>query len=477
MTSPNIFAPPPSPSPNSPSPDAVYSVKQLAAELRDLVEDKFREVWVEGEISNLAEPRSGHKYFSLKDDDAVMRCVLFKNRLFGGARRPADGMQALVRAKASVYGARGDLQLIVEHLEDAGEGALRRAFELLRRRLAAEGLFSEAHKKPLPACPRSIGVITSKSGAALHDIRVTLARRFPLARLVVYPVAVQGDSAADDVVEMLTVANRRRDAEVLIVARGGGSLEDLQAFNSEAVARAIFASELPVVSAIGHETDFTIADMAADRRAPTPTAAAEIVAPDMAGLLGDLRRLSARLRDGVQRALDDSRLRLDYTAARLTHPRDKLRLGVERRRALAGELLHLSNRRIERHRQWLQRQTAALRYRSPQVTLAANRARMTDSRARLTAAARAALADARARLERLTATTRALSPLHTLQRGYAILTDRGGGDGGDGDDGGDGGDGRRAVITDARQTRRGQALTARVAHGQFICVVDRPVEE
>jgi len=467
---PDMFAPP-----STPARDAVHSVKSLVTALRDAVEDQFRAVWVEGEITNLGEPRSGHKYFSLVDDAAAIRCVLFKNRLFQSACRPGDGMRVLLRAKASVYGARGDLQLIVEHLEAAGEGALRREFERLKRQLGAEGLFSDARKKPLPAYPRSIGVITSKSGAALHDIRVTLARRFPLARLVIYPASVQGARAVEDVVAMLAVADRRRDAQVLIVARGGGSLEDLQAFNSEAVARAIAACGLPVVSAIGHETDFTIADMVADRRAPTPTAAAEIVAPDMARLRADASRLAARLCDAAQRALDDARLRLDYTAARLTHPRDRLRLAAEHRRALAGALLHCIRQSLARRGQLIERQTTALRYCSPQVTLAANRARLTDARARLTAATGARLADARARVERATVATRALSPLHTLQRGYAILTDR--------DGGGDGGGNtqhnadRRTVITDARQTRRGQTLTARVARGQFICVVDRPVEE
>lgn len=470
---PNLFSPPPN---SSPAPDAVYSVKKLASELRNLVEGRFREVWVEGEISNLSEPRSGHKYFSLKDDDALIRCALFKNRLLQGARRPADGMQALLRGKVSVYEARGDLQLIVEHLEDAGEGALRREFERLRRQLAAEGLFAEQNKKPLPPCPRVIGVISSPSGAALHDIRVTLKRRFPLARLVVYPATVQGARAVDDIVGMMEVANRRRDAEVLIIARGGGSLEDLQAFNSEAVARAIFASELPVVSAVGHETDFTIADMAADRRAPTPTAAAEMVAPDMAQLQDDLRRLAGRLCDGVQRALDDSRLRLDYTAARLTHPRDRLRLATQQRRALAGELLHLINRRLGNHRQRIHRQAAALRYHSPRAKLAADRRDLAATHRRLASAAAARLDSARARLDRQTYATRALSPTHTLQRGYAILSARGDGGDGDGGDGdGDGGDG--TVITDATRTHRGQVLTARVARGRFTCTVDEVLEE
>lgn len=438
----------------------VYSVKRLAGELRTLVEGRYREIWVEGEISNLSQPRSGHQYFSLKDDQAVIRCALFKNRLLQGAGTPADGMKALLRGRVSLYEPRGDLQLIVEHLEDAGEGALRREFERLKRKLSAEGLFDDRHKQPLPACPNSIGVISSPSGAALHDIRATLKRRYRLARLVVYPASVQGERAADEIIAMLDIANRRRDAEVLIVARGGGSLEDLKAFNDERVARALFASRLPVVSAVGHEVDFTIADLVADRRAPTPTAAAEMAAPDLAQLQTDIDRQAGRLRDGVQRAIDDLRLKLDYTAARLTHPRDRLRLAEQSRRALAGELLHLINDRLGRHRQLVRQQAAELRYHSPQAALAHNRRDLAATRHRLTAAAAARLKAAGHVLDHLAGELHLMSPAHTLERGYAILHNE-----------------RREVVSDAGQTRQGQVLTARVARGQFWCVVDKRVEE
>ncbi|MDD9856817.1 MAG: exodeoxyribonuclease VII large subunit [Gammaproteobacteria bacterium] len=438
----------------------VYSVKRLVGELRDALETRYGEIWVEGEISNLSEPRSGHKYFSLVDDDAALRCALFSNRLRQCANAPADGMQALLRGRISVYATRGDLQLIVDHLEDAGEGALRREFERLKRQLSAEGLFADRHKQPLPACPGSIGVISSPSGAALHDIRVTLKRRYRLARLVVYPASVQGERAADELIDMLDIANRRRDAEVLIVARGGGSLEDLQAFNDERVARAIFASQLPVVSAIGHEVDFTIADLVADRRAPTPTAAAEMVAPELAQLQTDIDRQAGRLRDGVQRAIDDLRLKLDYTAARLAHPRDRLQLAEQSRRALAGELLHLINDRLGRHRQLVRQQAAELRYHSPQAALAHNRQDLAATRHRLTAAAAARLKAARHVLDHLASELHLMSPAHTLERGYAILHDE-----------------RREVVTDADKTRKGQILTARVARGRFLCVVEGRVEE
>jgi len=438
----------------------VYSVRRLVGELRALVEGGYREIWVEGEISNLSQPPSGHKYFSLKDDDAVIRCALFKNRLLQGAGAPADGMKALLRGRVSLYEPRGDLQLIVDHLEDAGEGALRREFERLKRKLAAEGLFAEEAKKPLPAYPNSIGVISSPSGAALHDVRVTLKRRYPLARLVVYPASVQGERAADEIVAMLDTANRRRDAEVLIVARGGGSLEDLKAFNDERVARAIFASKLPVVSAIGHEVDFTIADLVADRRAPTPSAAAEMVAPELARLQSDIDRQAGRLRDGVQRAIDDLRLKLDYTAALLTHPRDRLQLAEQSRRALAGELLHLINGHLGRRRQFIRQQAAELRYHSPQAALAHNRQDLAATRHRLTAAAAARLKAARHVLDHLAGELHLMSPARTLERGYAILHNQ-----------------RREVVTDAGKTRKGQVLTARVARGQFLCVVDERVEE
>lgn len=258
----------------------IHSVTDLNRAARLLLESGLTSLWVEGELSNFARPSSGHWYFSLKDAQAQVRCAMFRqrNQLVGFV--PREGVQVLVRARVTLYEPRGDYQLQVEHLEEAGLGALQRAFDELKKRLAAEGLFAAEGKRPLPYAPQRIGVITSPTGAALRDILHILARRFPAAEVIVYPVPVQGEAAPAAIVRALQLANLRAECQVLIIARGGGSLEDLRAFNDERVARAIAASELPIVSGVGHETDFTIADFAADARAPTPSGAAQLVSPD-----------------------------------------------------------------------------------------------------------------------------------------------------------------------------------------------------
>ncbi|MGH8305399.1 MAG: exodeoxyribonuclease VII large subunit, partial [Steroidobacteraceae bacterium] len=273
----------------------VYSVARLNREVRVLLERGLGVVWVEGELSNFSQPSSGHWYFSLKDRDAQLRCAMFrmKNSLLGFT--PRAGAQLLVRGRISVYEARGEYQLIVEHLEEAGVGALKREFERLKTRLAAEGLFALQRKRALPRFPQRIGVITSASGAALRDILHILARRYPPAAVLIYPTPVQGAAAVPALVAALGTASARAECDVLIVARGGGSLEDLWAFNDERVARAIHASALPVVCGVGHEVDFTIADLVADARAPTPSAAAELVVPDRAACLEAVARTAQRL--------------------------------------------------------------------------------------------------------------------------------------------------------------------------------------
>ncbi|MGE5241377.1 MAG: exodeoxyribonuclease VII large subunit, partial [Bacteroidota bacterium] len=273
----------------------IYTVARLNREARAMLEGGFPPLWIEGEISNLSRPASGHLYFSLKDAQAQVRCAFFRQyqRTRGAALK--DGLHVLARARVSLYEGRGDFQLIVEYLEEAGEGALRRAFDALKLRLAQEGLFDAAHKKPLPRLPRRVGIITSTSGAVLHDILTTLKRRFPAIAILVHPVPVQGEGAAERIAAAIRVAGQRRDCDALILARGGGSLEDLWPFNEEIVARAIHACPVPIVSGVGHETDFTIADMAADARAPTPTAAAEMLSPDQQEWLAQFARLENRL--------------------------------------------------------------------------------------------------------------------------------------------------------------------------------------
>ena len=257
----------------------IYSVSRLNREARAVLEGGFPLLWVEGELSNLAQPASGHIYFSLKDPAAQVRCAMFRSKRLLLGFKPANHQQVLVRARVGLYEGRGDFQLIVEHMEPAGEGALRLAFERLKQKLAAEGLFDAATKQPLPAMPRQVGLITSPTGAAVRDLLTVLERRFPALPVLIYPAQVQGQSAAAELVAALDLANERAECDILILARGGGSLEDLQAFNDEALARAVHRSAIPVVTGIGHEIDLSIADLVADQRGATPSAAAELVAP------------------------------------------------------------------------------------------------------------------------------------------------------------------------------------------------------
>src|SRR5213080_4349874 len=297
------MAPSPDRSAGAPPAREVYSVTRVNREVRALLERGLPVLWVEGELTNFSQPSSGHWYFTLKDREAQLRCAMFRMRNALVGFTPSASAQVLVRGRISVYEARGEYQLIVEHLEEAGVGALRREFDRLKAKLAAEGLFALEHKRGLPRFPRRIGVITSPSGAALRDILHILARRFPPAPVLIYPTAVQGAAAAPALVAALEIASGRAEVDVLILARGGGSLEDLWAYNDERVARAIYASRLPIVSGVGHEIDFTIADFVADARAPTPSAAAELVAPDGAACLQFLARSAERLAAAMRREL------------------------------------------------------------------------------------------------------------------------------------------------------------------------------
>ncbi|MGH8444356.1 MAG: exodeoxyribonuclease VII large subunit, partial [Solimonas sp.] len=316
----------------------IYQVSELAEVLRALIEDALPSVWVQGEISNFSRPASGHWYFTLKDARGQLRCAMFKNANLYVRPQPRDGDAVLLRARLSFYTARGDLQLICEHMEPAGEGALLRAFEELKRRLASEGLFDEHVKRDLPKRPRAIGIITSATGAAIHDMLTTLARRYPLAPVYLFPVPVQGAEAPPAIVRALAQLPRRAPVDVILLARGGGSLEDLWAFNDERVARAIRACAVPVISGVGHEVDVTIADFAADLRAPTPTAAAEQVAPDIADWLLALRGHENRAAVAVERRLQHAAQRVDDQARRLyaQHPGRRLRERGARLRELDG---------------------------------------------------------------------------------------------------------------------------------------------
>ena len=394
----------------------IYTVSRLNREARILLESGLPALWLEAEVSNFARPASGHWYFTLKDAAAQVRCAMFRGSNARVRVTPRDGMQVLVRARVGLYEPRGDYQLIAEHLEEAGEGALRRRFEELKARLAAEGLFDAGLKRPLPALPRRIGVITSPTGAAIRDILHVLARRFAAVPVLVYPVPVQGAGAGAEIAAALALANRRAEVDVLILARGGGSLEDLWSFNEEIVARAIRASAIPVISGVGHEVDVTIADFAADVRAPTPSGAAELVVPDRAEWLRALAGVAERLAQSGHRRIARARERLAWLGGRLArvHPRERLTLRAQR---------------------------------------------LDELEARLGRALAQALAAARARLRTASRTLNAVSPLATLERGYSILATAAG-----------------SVIRAARDVRAGDEVTARTSRGTVRATVIRTDE-
>ncbi len=306
-------------------PVQVYSVSELNRLTKLILEETFPLIWLEGEISNLARPSSGHWYFSLKDSKAQVRCAMFRMQTMRLKFTPQNGMQVLVQAKVSLYEGRGEFQLIAEHMEVAGDGALQRAFEALKKQLFEQGLFATEFKKPLPKLPTCIGVVTSPTGAAIRDILSVLKRRFPTIPVIIYPTAVQGEQAAPQIVNAINKANLRKECDVLLVSRGGGSLEDLWPFNEESVARAIFASQIPIVSGVGHEIDTTIADYVADQRAPTPSAAAELVSPDRLDWQHKVTQLQARLHHHVHNTLAKAEVQLTHLRQRLKHPGQVIR--------------------------------------------------------------------------------------------------------------------------------------------------------
>jgi exodeoxyribonuclease VII large subunit len=404
--------------------DAVLSVSSLNRSVRDLLETRFPLVWVGGEVSNLTLARSGHTYFSLKDEQAQVRCVLFRHRGQLLDWTPREGMQVEVRAVVTLYEPRGEFQLNVEFMRRAGLGALYEAFQRLKDRLAAEGLFDPALKRPLPAHPRAIGVVTSLRAAALRDVLTTLARRNPAVPVIVYPTAVQGEGAVGEVVAALERAGRRAECDVLILCRGGGSIEDLWSFNDERVARAIRASPLPIVVGVGHETDSTIADFAADRRAPTPTAAAELASPDRAELLSRINSLVERLHRRMARDLETRMQLLDQLTRRLVHPARRLQSQSVLLAQLVARMGQATERTLERERWRLAGLVERSRRRLPQVgSLGQHTAHLAS---RLQTASSQLLTERQARLRALVRSLAALDPHAVLERGYSIARDRDG---------------------------------------------------
>jgi exodeoxyribonuclease VII large subunit len=438
-----------------------YTISRLNREAKLLLETGFPALWVEGEISNLARPTSGHLYFCLKDSSAQIRCALFRGAARLLAARPQDGMRVLVRARVTLYEGRGEFQLIVEHLEEAGEGALRCAFEALKARLAEEGLFLIDRKKMLPALPRRIGVITSPTGAALRDILTTLKRRFPAIPVLLYPVPVQGEGAAEKIADAIALASARADCDALIVARGGGSLEDLWPFNEEVVARALFACEIPVVSGVGHETDFTIADLVADIRAPTPTAAAELLSPDQSEWRGLFAQREERLNKLMRRFFTESQQHVDWLSTRLVRPDRHVQLARERLQGLYRRLCFMQSATRARAAAALLTQRAHLRRLSPQSRLRERRLQVARAREKLAAGMRARLIHTEQRWFRAAKVLNAVSPLATLERGYAIAERADNG----------------ALLRTAGQVRPGDGIYLRLARGRVDCRVEQVRDE
>jgi len=402
----------------------VWTVSRLNREVRLLIETGLPALWIEGEVSNLARPASGHLYFSLKDEAAQVRCALWRSTALKLAFAPRNGMQLRLRARVSVYEPRGEYQLIVEHAEEAGEGALRRRFEELKARLRAEGLFDEAVKRPLPRLPRRIGVITSPSGAAVRDILHILRRRFPAIPVVIYPVPVQGDGAAAKIASALALASRRAECDLLILARGGGSLEDLWSFNEEVVARAIRTSAIPVISGVGHEVDFSIADFAADLRAPTPSGAAELAVPDAGEWLQRLNKDAGRLGNAITRRLQAKAERLGWQQRRLAvaHPGNRLRQHGQRLDELEMRLQRAVGGFLAVRGQRLGQAAAVLAAHAPGPRLRSAAERVAGLERRFATAMGHRLQASRARAESAAHALHTVSPLATLERGYAIAT-------------------------------------------------------
>jgi exodeoxyribonuclease VII large subunit len=394
---------PPSPKAGTEPERNVYTVSRLNREVRILIERGLGVIWVEGELSNLSAPSSGHWYFSLKDRDAQLRCAMFRQRNMTVGFTPKAGQQVLARGRVSLYEPRGEFQFIVEHLEEAGVGALRREFERLKAKLAAEGLFALERKRSLPRFPRRIGVITSPTGAAIRDVLHILARRFPPAAVLIYPTPVQGGAAIPCIVDAIELASARAECDVLILARGGGSIEDLWAFNDERVARAIRASAIPIVSGIGHEIDFTIADFVADARAPTPSGAAELVAPDRNACLEALARTMERLGVGMRRELRALTSRFNAANARLklTHPGVKLTQQAQRLDELEQRLAAFVQRELRSIGSRFAGMTLRLRLAHPGLRLTQQQQRLDNLEQRLSSAIRAALHSDRTRINEM----------------------------------------------------------------------------
>jgi exodeoxyribonuclease VII large subunit len=439
----------------------IYTVSELTYNIKSLLEENFPFVWICGEISNFNIPVSGHYYFSLKDEGSQISAVMFRSQNRGLRFIPENGMTVICLGRVSVYEARGSYQIILEYMEPRGIGAIQIAFEQLKKKLSEEGLFEEGHKKPVPFLPRKINIITSPSGAAIQDILKIINRRFPNVHIEIIPVKVQGEGSKEMIVKAIELLNSRGDSDVAILARGGGSIEDLQVFNSEDVARAIFSSEIPIISAVGHETDFTIADLVADLRAPTPSAAAELVVPKQDELLYQCARLSRSLKSNYFKYVQNVRRILNAISKRLIDPRRKiqdLRIRID---DFTGRLVRIFVRSIKQRHERLEWLKNRLYANSPFIPVKNAKEKIEQLRYNILISINKILDEKRFRLREQSARLYALSPAAILARGYSItrtIPDA-------------------KIVKDSRTVNVGQSVEVMLGKGFLICRVKRKSTE
>ena len=441
-------------------PSPVVTVSQLNRHIKNYLEQEIGVVYVEGELSNLSRPSSGHLYFTLKDTHAQIRCVFFKNRHISSiVSKLKDGQHLIASGRLSLYEARGDYQLIVEELKEAGLGELYLQFEALKNKLAAEGLFHLERKKALPKIPKTIGIITSTSGAAIQDILSTLGRRFPLATVFVYPSEVQGANAPEQLIKALKNANAHNRCDVLILARGGGSIEDLWAFNHELLARYIATSSIPIVSGVGHETDFTIADFVADYRAETPTAAAAAVTPNQEDLHLLINNLMLRLQSAIQRQTQNQQTKLAYLVSKLSSPKQIIATQWQTVDYLEKQLVHFMHRSISHKKQELQYSTTQLQLKNPLHYVQHTKLRLNQVMEQLAQHLNTKINFLRFQLHTNLSTLHAVSPLATLDRGYSLSTQKG------------------KVLYSTDELKVGEIIDIRLAKGSLNCEIKQINQE
>ncbi len=440
----------------------VLSISELNRQARELLENGFGQVYVEGELSNFSRPSSGHWYFTLKDDKAQIRCAMFRNRNRGVPFKPEDGAQVVVRGRVSIYEGRGDFQLIAEDMEEAGDGALRRAFEQLKQKLLEEGLFDRVSKKTLPLLPVHVGVITSPTGAAIRDVIHVMGRRFPAIAVSILPVQVQGEAAAGQISAAINLANQYMadPIDVLLITRGGGSLEDLWSFNTEQVARAIHGSQIPIVTAIGHEVDFTIADFVADLRAATPSAAAEMICPDQNEWLTTFRSYQNQLIRHTRNRLRDAMRSVEGLSRRLRHPGQRLQDQSQRLDDLEIRLKQAARNQVRQTRDHLQ--VLSSRLQNPLHRVSQSSLVIKNLLYRLTSQVTRTIKDRGNQLAIAAQSLNTLSPLATLERGYAIISSTGE---------------NPRIVTNVTDLEPGDLVSAQVHQGEFTARIEEIHDE